>query len=59
MFTLYVYTYGKKKPFVFELDKASQLNDFYKELNTNDIVKYGPVIFKRSDFLYAVMEEDE
>ena len=41
---------------VLTLDNERQVNDFYRELETHDIVKFGPLIFKREEFVYAIME---
>ncbi len=56
MIELDIYLKGVKKPIVLLLDTEKQLNDFYKELETHDIVKFGQVIFRRDEFLYCTME---
>lgn len=56
MIELRIYLKGKRGPLVLLLDNEKQMNDFYKELETHDIVRFGQVIFKREDFFYATME---
>lgn len=56
MIELDIYLKGVKRPIVLLLDTEKQLNDFYKELETHDIVKFGQVIFRRDEFLYCTME---
>ena len=56
MIELDIYLKGVKKPIVLLLDTEKQLNNFYKELETHDIVKFGQVIFRRDEFLYCTME---
>lgn len=51
-----VYLKTMKKPIVFELEKQTQYEEFYKQLMTCDIIKFGPIIFKRDDFIYSVIE---
>lgn len=56
MIELRIYLKEKKKPLILLLDTEKQLNDFYEELETHDIVKFGQVIFRRDEFLYCTME---
>lgn len=50
---------NRKKDIVIELEKKSQFEEFYKEVETHDIVKFGPIIFNRDDLCYATLEVDE
>lgn len=49
----------KSKTLSFELDSEKQIDEFYKVLETNDIVKFGPIIFKRDDFVFAEVKIKE
>lgn len=56
MIELRIYLKDVRRPIVLLLDTEKQLEDFYKELETHDIVKFGQVVFKRDEFLYCTME---
>lgn len=47
-----LYLKNKKKPII--IIGKNILDVLYTELRTSDIIKLGPVIFRREDFVYAV-----
>lgn len=47
-----MYLRNIKKPLIFEVDHKDQLDKLYHLLMTQDIIKYGPVIFSRSEVVY-------
>lgn len=49
----------KSKTLSFELDSAKQIDEFYRLLETNDLVKFGPTIFRRDDFIFAEVKAKE
>lgn len=53
---LTIYIKNQKKPIVI-VKKSSLLEDLYHEIRTSDIIKIGPVIFRREDFIFATEEE--
>lgn len=47
-----LYLKSSKKPII--LIGKNILDILYKEIRTSDMIKIGPVIFRREDFIYAV-----
>ena len=56
MIELHIHIKGVRRPIILELDTDKQVNEFYRELETHDIVRFGQLIFRRDEFLYATME---
>lgn len=54
--TLKLFLKNSKKPICFEIEKYDLVEQMYNDLMTRDIVKFGPVIFRREDFIYCVAE---
>lgn len=54
--TLLLYLNGLNKPVICELESEKSLDKFYELLRTNDIIKFGPIIFERSQFRYALIK---
>lgn len=54
--TVKVYLKSQRKPMLFDVSNTSIIDDFYSNLMTHDVIKFGPVIFRREEFLYAVIE---
>lgn len=52
---LEIYIRNKKKPIV--VIGKNLLDALYTDLRTCDIIKFGPIIFRREDFIYAVEEK--
>ena len=52
---LKVYLKSKKRPIIFTFDSDAKVDEFYRTVLTSDIIKFGPVIFERSEFKYAVI----
>lgn len=55
MIILKIYLKNRKKPLKTYAD-LSKLEKLYELLRTRDIIKFGPIIFRREDFIYAVEE---
>lgn len=55
MMYLELYFTFSKKPVTIEISNKSDVDEFYKELMTHDIINYTPIIFKREDFKYAIV----
>ena len=53
---LHIHIKGVKRPIILELENDKQVDAFYRELETHDIVRFGQLIFRRDEFLYATME---
>ena len=53
-----IYIKNIKKPIVAVSDDDDLLEMLYRKLNNNeiDIIKVGPIIFKKEDFILAVEE---
>lgn len=51
-----IYIKNQKKPVII-LSRKSIQDELYEMLRTKDIIKIGPVIFRREDFVYASEEE--
>ena len=56
MIELHIHIKGVKRPIILELENDKQVDAFYRELETHDIVRFGQLIFRRDEFLYATME---
>lgn len=55
--TLYIYLKDVKKPLPFVITDKKKLDDFYSNLSTHDVIKFGNVIFRRERFLYCYTDE--
>ena len=51
-----IYIKNQKKPVII-ISRKSMQDELYEMLRTKDIIKIGPVIFRREDFVYASEEE--
>ena len=45
-----------KKPLCFEVENAMLYDKLKKDLRINDVIEFGPAVFRREDFQYAVLE---
>lgn len=54
--TLNIYLKSRKKPLSIIINREAQMDEFYRELMTKDICRFGPLIFSRNDFLYATLD---
>ena len=49
---LVIFVKLKSKKFKIELDSEKQITDIVEKLNTQNVIKVGPIIFDRSEFNY-------
>ena len=51
-----IFLKSMKKPLCFEVENTMLYDKLKKDLRTNDIIEFGPAVFRREDFQYAVLE---
>lgn len=51
-----IFLKSMKKPLCFEVENAMSYDKLKKDLRTNDVVEFGPAVFRREDFQYSVLE---
>lgn len=51
-----IFLKSMKQPLLFEVENDSSFEKLKKDLRTNDVIEFGPVVFRRDDFQYAVIE---
>ena len=54
--TVKIFLKSMKHPLCFELESLLTYEKLKSDLRTNDVIEFGPTVFRREDFQYAVIE---
>ena len=54
---LFIYLKSVRKPIHAILSSSDQITTFYNMLNTEDVIKFGQIMFAKSEFKYARIEQ--